>query len=61
MLYLCDITKAHSYNMETTNIIQIKNPSMELVAFIEKAQRIKREHMQQMRENFLQAQMPKSK
>lgn len=40
--------------METTNIIQIKNPSREMVAFIEKAQQRKSEHMKQMREKFLQ-------
>ena len=32
--------------METTNIIHIKNPSPELVAFIEKAQDRKRVRMQ---------------
>lgn len=38
--------------METTNIIHIKNPSPELVAFIEKAQDRKRVRMQQLREKY---------
>lgn len=41
--------------MKTTNTIQIKNPSMELVAFIEKAQEHKRELLKQMRKKFSQS------
>ncbi len=38
--------------METTEVIRIPNPSKELVAFIEKAQKRKKECMVKMRERF---------
>lgn len=39
--------------METTNTICILNPSKELVAFMEKAQRQKKERMQQICNKYL--------
>lgn len=41
--------------METTNTIYIKNPSPELVAFIEKTQDRKRERMQHLLEKLRRA------
>jgi len=45
--------------METTNTIRIPNPSKELVAFIEKTQRQKKERMKMMRDRFLKTQSSK--
>ena len=42
--------------METTTAIRIEHPSKALVAFIEKAQERKNEHMKKMRYVFLQKQ-----
>lgn len=42
--------------METTKTIQIANPSGALVAFIEKAQKRKKERMKIMRDKFLKKQ-----
>lgn len=39
--------------MGTTEVINIPNPSKELVAFIEKAHERKKERMELMRERFL--------
>lgn len=38
--------------METTNTIRISNPSKELVAFIEKAQKQKKERMQRICDKY---------
>ena len=46
-------------NMETTNTIRILNPSKELVAFIEKAQKRKKERIDNMRESFLRTHISK--
>lgn len=44
----------HKYrlNMEPTNAIRIPSPSKELVAFIEKAQREKKERMKQVCDKY---------
>ncbi len=46
--------------METARTIKILNPSKELVAFIEKAQKQKKERMEIMREHFFQTYLSKS-
>ncbi|MDE6498694.1 MAG: hypothetical protein K2L21_08545 [Muribaculaceae bacterium] len=46
--------------METTDTIRIPNPSKELVAFIEKAQQMKKERLKMMRERFISTQSPKA-
>lgn len=45
--------------METTTTIRIPNPSKGLVAFIEKAQKQKKERLEMMRESFLKTQSSK--
>lgn len=44
--------------METTNVICIANPTKELVAFIEKAQKRKKERMKIMRDEFMKTLVP---
>lgn len=44
-------------SMKTTNTIRIPNPSKELVAFMEKAQQRKREHLHLMKKRFLKTQL----
>lgn len=43
--------------MKTTATIKIDQPSKEFVAFMEKAQQIKKLRMQDMRERFLQGKL----
>ncbi|MDE6484910.1 MAG: hypothetical protein K2L14_05920 [Duncaniella sp.] len=45
--------------METKATIRLQNPSAELVAFMEKASRQKKERMQQMRDRFSQSRSDK--
>lgn len=45
--------------METTNTIRIPSPSKELVAFINKAEERKKEHIKTMRERFVKSQASK--
>lgn len=44
-------------DMKTTATIKIDQPSKEFVAFMEKAQQIKKLRMQDMRERFLQGKL----